>query len=262
MLASPRLRRRLLKVSVLVVALGAVAAAFVLWPNTADQGKYDSPLSNEPAVVPREPASVALSGAARAQALATARRFLRTAVVREHVAESFDLVHPDLRQGLTRKQWSTGEIPVTPYPVDAARWKLGYSQRDAVGLEVYLLPKAGTKVRAMVFDLQLKAAGSGQSRRWLVSSWAPRGGTAFAEPPVSPEREAAAREAQRRWDAVRLPLGWLLLPFGVLAAALSVPVFLGLRDRRRRGVAEKRFREHREQRLAARRGGDSEKQSS
>jgi hypothetical protein len=105
----------------------------------------------------------------------------------------------------------------------------------------------------MVFDLQLKAAGSGDTRHWLVSSWAPRGGTLNAEPPVSPRREAARREAQRRWDATRLPLGWLALPFGILAAALAVPIYLGVRDRRRRSTAEQRFQEHRAERLADRR---------
>ena len=85
-----------------------------------------------------------------------------------------------------------------------------------------------------------------------MSSWSPRGGGLFATPPQSPERVDAAARAQDGWDAARLPVGLLLLPVSVVAAAVALPLFLVLRERRRRGAAERSFSEHRAQRLGAR----------
>jgi hypothetical protein len=239
-------------VALLVALAAGVTVAVVAWPNTADPEKYASPVSREPAVVLETPESVTLGDHSRAAAVLTARRFLETAVLRRNVEDSWELVHPELRQGMTRAEWSTGDIPVTPYPVDSARWRLGYSHEREVGLEVYVLPKTGSEVRSMVFDLELKAAGRGSERRWLVSSWSPRGGTLFAAPPVPSERDAGERDAAARSDAARLPIAWLLLPLGFFAAVLCVPLLLGLRERRRRRVAERLSREHRDRWLAAR----------
>jgi hypothetical protein len=248
MLASPRLRRRLFKLTLLVAVVGGVAGSFVLWPNTADRSTIDAPLSDEPAVVAVEPPSVRLTPAAREAALATAKRFVGTAVARENVEDSWALVHPSLRQGLTRREWSTGDIPVTPYPVDSARWRLGYSAQNAVGLEVIVLPKAGSELRSMVFDLELKALGTGSGRRWLVSSWAPHGAAGAVAAPRSPQREAAVRAERERWERLRLPVAWLLLPVAIVGGLLAVPVTLRVRDRRRDRRGELKARAHREAR--------------
>jgi len=189
---------------------------------------------------------VPLSRQTRGAALATAQRFLTTAVARRRVGESWTLVHPSLRQGLTRREWSSGNIPVVPYPVDSARWRLGYSQRDAVGLEVYLRPTAGSSVRPMVFDLELRALRVEGRRRWLVSSWSPRGGSLAAQAPASPEREAALREATREREGFALGAGWLFAPFVVILSVLLVPVYLLVRDRRRGIRAEREFTQQRE----------------
>jgi hypothetical protein len=225
-----------------------VAGSFVLWPNTADRSTFESPLSDEPAVIAEEPRSVPLTAAAREAALATARRFVGTAVVRENVEDSWALVHPNLRQGMTRREWSTGDIPVTPYPVDSARWRLGYSAPGLVGLEVVVLPKAGSDLRSMVFDLELRAHGTGAQRRWLVSSWAPHASPSNIAPPDSRQREAAARAEEERWERLRLPVAWLLLPVVIVAGLLAVPLVLRIRDRRRERRGELRARAHREAR--------------
>jgi len=50
--------------------------------------------------------------------------FVRTAVRRQDLGASWPLVHPALKQGLSRKQWLTGAIPVVasvagnPVPID------------------------------------------------------------------------------------------------------------------------------------------------
>jgi hypothetical protein len=190
--------------------------------------------------------AVSLTGEARAAVLDVAQRFVTSAVVRSRVGTSWELAHPELRQGLTRREWSTGEIPVVPYPVDSARWRLGYSYADRVGLEVYVLPRRGARVRAMLFDMELKPVGSGDRRRWRVSSWAPRAsGPGQPPPPPSPERVAAERRAVEEAEENTLGAAWLLAPVAAFLGVLALPLFLGLRDRRRDRRGERRHAGHR-----------------
>lgn len=117
------------------------------------------------------------------EARRVAGRFILTAVARRNLGESYDLVGPQLKGGLTRAQWLKGEIPVVPYPVNLVHltpMKVDYSYKDHALLEVALLPKAGTKVngaklKPQLFYLELQAFGKGQGRHWLVTSWVPRG---------------------------------------------------------------------------------------
>jgi len=243
-LDSPRLRRRLLGGGVVVGVMAALVATALIWPNTAER-QPEQPLSGGGVTRTAPPASVQLSRQTRGAALATAQRFLTTAVKRRRVGASWQLVHPSLRQGLTRREWSSGNIPVIPYPVDSARWRLGYSQRDAVGLEVYLQPTAGSSVRPMVFDLELRALRVEGRRRWLVSSWSPRGGSMAAQAQASPERETALREATREREGYSLGAGWLFAPFVAILSVLLVPAYLLVRDRRRGIKAERESSRHR-----------------
>jgi hypothetical protein len=244
-LSSPRLRRRLLWAGTGVVAAGAVALAVVLWPRAKEEPVAAPPGTDIVLEVSAEAPEVPLTAETRAAVLDVAQRFLTSAVVRERLAASWELAHPDLRQGLTRREWTAGDIPVVPYPVDTARWRLGYSQQGIVGLEVYVLPKAGSRIRPMVFDMEVKASGSGAARRWLVSNWAPRvnpGGPAPPEP--SPERLAAERAAQEQADENTLGAAWLLAPVAAFLCVLALPVVLALRDRRRDRLGERLHAQH------------------
>jgi hypothetical protein len=219
---------------------GAAVLAFALWPR-AEPERPPVDAAGPVLEASAEPPEIPLTAAARADVLAVAQRFLTSAVVRDGVSDSWELTHPELRQGMTRQQWESGDIPVVPYPVDTARWRLGYSQEGVVGLEVYVLPQDGSRVRPMVFDMEVKAEG----RRWLVSNWAPRvtpGGRAAPEP--SPERVAAERAAQAQADDNALGATWLLAPIAAFLLVLVLPFGLGLRDRRRGRRGERRYAEH------------------
>lgn len=74
----------------------------------------------KPAVTAERQQPVKLDPAARQ----VADKFILTAVARKNLGEAYELTHPDLRQGLTKQQWLTGNIPVQYYPADAARWEL------------------------------------------------------------------------------------------------------------------------------------------
>ena len=113
-----------------------------------------------------------------ARALATARRFIQTAVLRSDVAASWKLATPKERGGLTRAQWSTGDIPVVPYPrkgFSGARFKIVRSRQHDILIQV-LLTSHTLGVPPSVDFLEMVPSGD----RWLVSYWAPRG----VNPPV------------------------------------------------------------------------------
>ena len=86
-------------------------------------------------------------------------RFIQTAVARENLEEAWTLVGPNLRGGLTRAQWVTGKNPVVPYPIDkleVAPYKVDASYTKSALIEVALVPRKDSGVRAQVFFLELR----------------------------------------------------------------------------------------------------------
>jgi len=164
--------RRSLTLSSGLILVAGVVAFTVAW--VGDTGKsQETPLSNEPAQVFTPRQQIPLDAEARR----VAGRFILTAVAREDLGASYELVHPELRQGLTKKEWLTGNIPVVFYPakeIGQARFKVDESYPDEAILEVALLPKDETKVKPQVFFIGLKKAGKGGAARWQVNYWVPR----------------------------------------------------------------------------------------
>ena len=139
-----RKRRRehvALGVAGLLLLVGVVAAAVVFLPN---RNAAPETVSTLPAQVPKTEAAAPLAPAARQ----VAGRFVLTAVARKNLAETYDLVGPNLRGGLTRKEWLTGNIPVIPYPIQSLRlapFKIDYSHKSDALIEVALLAEAGCR---------------------------------------------------------------------------------------------------------------------
>ncbi len=148
----------------------AVALALVFGPNTnAPEERFSSTPAEEPAPQVKAP----LPQEARRVAV----RFIQTAVARENLEEAWMLVGPTLRGGLTRKEWLTGDNPVVPFPIDkleVAPYKVDESYETSALLEVALLPRKGSGVRAQVFFLGLTKVGTGTQARWVVDNWVPR----------------------------------------------------------------------------------------
>ena len=169
-MAAPRTRRRV----AWVLTGGAVCAAVVLL--LALGPNKDAPkerISNVPAQEPERQVKAPLPKEARQVAV----RFIQTAVARENLEEAWALVGPNLRGGLTKKEWLTGNNPVVPYPIDkldVAPYKVDESFETSALIEVALLPRKGSGVRAQVFFLGLKKVGSGPRARWVVDNWVPR----------------------------------------------------------------------------------------
>jgi len=110
-------------------------------------------------------------------------RFILTAVARKHLEEAWTLVGPNLKGGLSKKEWLTGNNPVVPFPIDdlqLASYKIDYSHKDSALLEVMLLPRKNARVGAQTFFLEVKKVGTGANARWVVDNWVPRGSAVIA----------------------------------------------------------------------------------
>jgi hypothetical protein len=241
LLRSPRFRRRLLKAGLVVVAFGAAATVSIVFWNTGRE-LPDTPLSTEPETVAPTPRNIRLTKAEHDAAIHAAARFVATAVRREHTGDSWELVTPALRQGMTRAQWAKGNIPVQYYPVDAARWKMDYSYDEELGLEVYVLPDKGEQLRPMVFTITMKPLVSHGQRRWLVDSFAPTAQGIGQSPPAAAATPAPRPQATTQ---PRAPLGavWLAVPGLLVLSVVLVPTVIALRERRRTRRAERDYRD-------------------
>jgi hypothetical protein len=169
--ASRRGRRTAFWVGLAVLVTGVAAATIAFFGDTGT--KVPETKSNVPATLYTPRKQVPLDKAARR----TAGRFLLTAVPRKNLAESYELTHPELRQGLSLKEWLTGNIPIQYYPADnleVATFKVDESYTDEAIIEVALLPKKGEKIKPQIFYIGLKKVGSGPAAEWKVNYFAPR----------------------------------------------------------------------------------------
>jgi hypothetical protein len=165
--SSPRAQRALYWVSGIVFLAGVVAIITVY----ATRGNSTPAAVNNPG--PSQPVSTPPKTVkASTDALGVARKFLETAVVRKNLAESYNLVGPSLKSGITLKQWKTGNNTVVPYP--AANTKttalvVKASNPNNLLLQVALVPPPHSKVKPQAFSLGLNKLGG----RWLVTSFTP-----------------------------------------------------------------------------------------
>ena len=165
-LASPRTQRRLLVLAALVLAAGIAGVLIVFLRDTGH--KLNAPISTVPVDVVKTPKKAPLPEEARL----VAGRFVLTAVQRKNLPEAWKLIGPGIRQGMTYKEWLTGNIPVVPFlgEISLAPIKVDLSSKNYALVEIILLPKA-KNVKPEIFTLELIAVGNGEQRRWVVNSW-------------------------------------------------------------------------------------------
>ncbi len=221
-LRSRRRRRRLLWLAALAVVAGGASAVGVLYTDTGEKG-IAKPRPGQPQRVARPRKTVPFAPE-EADVRRAAAAFVETAVFRRHLERSYDLVVPSRHDGLSRKQWARGNIPVVPYPpelVSSIRWKLDYSYEHVVGLKLAFLPPATARARAQVFDIELTERGAGSHRRWLVDSWTPAGG------PYTVSVPRGAPAAASSPSKARLGRAWLLVPLALIGGTIVlVPAWL------------------------------------
>jgi hypothetical protein len=214
---------------VLAAAAGATLLG-VFYPNTGH--RQPETFSKGPVqLVAPLPESVPFAKGDRAAVEVVVGGFIESAVLRDHPERSYDLADVGLRQGMSRAEWRTGNIPIVPFPreqLQLVRWRLDYSFRDRVGLKVALQPRPRATVGGLVFNMELHAIGQGKGRHWLVDDWTPAspGGAA---PSASSGRNGInlAPVAGAKPGA---SAAWLLIPVGLLFGGVVLfPLGLALR---------------------------------
>jgi hypothetical protein len=200
------------------------------YTNTAPK---EEQVTNEPGVAaPVLPKTVKFRRETRQRALNVAADFVGTAVVRKHLAHAWKITGANVKQGQSFKEWMTGDISVVPYPVDFAKWKLDYSYANEVGLKVALFPKRGSKLKAAVFDLDVKHIGPSDGGRWLVDYFGPSAarfaGSRTGGGGSGTTLGVAAIDLPEDGTKGRLSATWLVLPLGILGLIVIIPLAIGL----------------------------------
>lgn len=237
-LASPRRRRRLARASVLVLA--AAAAAFGVSRLTLNQSVHTTEVFEPGKPVTTEQKPVRLPRSDRQKIGRTIVAFVRNGVAQRNPAAVYDLVTPNFRGGTKREQWRKGTSPVYSYPAVtrsvAKQWRVDYSYRGDVGVALMLSSTRPKKVGQIIFHAELLKRGGS----WLVDSFTPV--ATFTPIGVGRQHETGPADftggsrAELRAEHAALKPLWIVVPTGILALILLVPlsffVVSRVRDRR------------------------------
>ena len=154
--ASPRKRRRLMKVGVVVLAVLVVAVLTAIFKRPSNDAP-SSPQSAGSTYV--EDAPVRLTPAMRKEINETLVEFVPAAVLRQDTQRAYELSTPNLRAGASHDEWERGEIPVFPAYVHPpyTGWNLNYSIKDNVNFDLMLkTTKREKQVSAYSYNVDLK----------------------------------------------------------------------------------------------------------
>jgi len=172
-LSSPRFRRRLGWLAILVLVAGLITLAATKYANTGASNA--TPLIDKPATVYRIPARMHLSKQDRNDLFDVTSRFVRTAVARKHLDSAWNMLGPELKAGQTHKSWDTGFNNVVPFKADGiGLFSILYAYQNDVAIDTGLVSGKGSGWAAKTFTIELKRY-PGQPHHWLVASWVPKG---------------------------------------------------------------------------------------
>jgi hypothetical protein len=228
LLSSPRKRRRAARAGVVLAAAGCAVLIGFLWPNTGTKEAKFQP--GKPKIVHEEPPSSPLSKADLASSRKMVDVFVTSAVLRLQLDRAYDIVTPQMRQGMTRTEWKTEDNPVIPFPARdfvLAKSKLSYSHGNVARYDVAMLARPRGQTPSGIFSIELHALRRGGHRQWLVDYWQPLGG-GISTPPV-PRANPLSLRNQTSATAQPLSTSWVLVPLAVLSLIVLLPVGLGVR---------------------------------
>jgi hypothetical protein len=169
-----RVTKALPYLAALVFVAGGVAFLIAYFGNTSNV-THPGTRPGQPVDASKNPPTVPVPKGAQA----VAGKYVISAMTRQNLPLSWKLTHPSLRAGYTYKQWLTGNIPIQFFPPKAfaaASYKVEWSHPNDVLLNVYVFAKPKLAKLSQAFFIELKPAGTGASKRWLVSYVAPSGG--------------------------------------------------------------------------------------
>src|SRR4051794_22496043 len=179
--SSPRFQRYMLWFGVVVLAVGAAVLVAVIMG-----GQSGAPVKNDKGFHPTLPAKSTPLRNSDGVLIKTytqldpkirdaVKTFIGTAVARQHVDQSWNVVAPTLKAGYTPAQWKKAvDLPVVPYPgvdTEHVQYYLDYASTKEILVEVGLAGKKGVSTRPVTFQLGLEPA---NKHHWLVDYWMPR----------------------------------------------------------------------------------------
>ncbi|HSP74231.1 MAG TPA: hypothetical protein VLN26_17800 [Gaiellaceae bacterium] len=169
---SPRKRRRLAYAGSAALAISLIALVSAVIGNSS--GPKEAPIHEGQKAQVYEGATPRRATAAEKHAAAKVlTAFAASAIPRRHLAISWELATPHMREGTTREEWLAGSLPVVPYP--AARFgSIGLTFKGAyvggvIDYDVLVLPrtKGGQQ---QVYSCELRNLAEG----WRVDFCYPR----------------------------------------------------------------------------------------
>lgn len=218
-----------------------VTGAIALLPSSGKRLKISTAPKGTRVQVIRIPHAVPMTAARKRAIGVLLDAFVPAAVERRDPLRALKLVTPAFRAGVSRDEWSRGNLPVLPYDTEGSHfpWTLGYSFPREISADVLLHPAPSEQLGAIAFTAVFKQ----QGKRWLIDSFVPAASFAprhkapriLAQPDFTPSMTTNGRRA-------RLDATWLLVPVAFLALIVLVPVGIGLAKWRR---ARKAWREYR-----------------
>jgi hypothetical protein len=168
-LNSPRAQRRLLLISggVLLIGLIVFLSAVVFRGSSG----IHSPITTLPA----KSAPKLVKAPPDPKAFTVARKFIETAVLRKNLDAAYPIVNPEIKGGLSKKAWESGNIPVIGYPAGNAKtaaFTVLWSYKTQLMTVVDLVAQRGAHVRPhLPFFLGLVRAHNKPKGQWLVNYW-------------------------------------------------------------------------------------------
>jgi len=246
-LHSYRWRRRLAWIGGLAVVLVGVAIAAVLLPGSP-KNEESAPSGNTPAQTVAIQKPTRVTAAERRAVDRTLGAFVRAAVTRDNPAAAWDLVTEDMKGGVTRKEWNSGQLPVAPFPAKVPKrlsWNVASSYADDLTLDLLLQPRAGAKGGAIAFSVEMQRPKG--SKRWLVASMVPEhifspAPTPTAKPAATTPNSKPVAAPENPFAHGSLSLWWLVVPAALLALIVLIPVGVLLNNGRRNRAIEREYR--------------------
>jgi hypothetical protein len=213
---SYRRRRRLIALSVVAVVAAVAVASTLLLPHGQKPDHSASPVPPAETAPPKPPRPVHLTRADRASLRSTIALFVKTAVARHHPEQAWPIVAPSLREGMTKRQWRTGNIPVVPYPATGILLLNVESldKRSAL-IEVLLASPPKANLVRKTFQIQLKRDGHAP-HGWAVAGWVPEGVSESQDVVDQPHTPAAADI----YHPTRYSSMWVVALLGLFVGAL------------------------------------------
>jgi hypothetical protein len=230
-LASPRRRRKALRLGIALAAAGAVALGVTTLSSNGSERK--EVFDNRPVKYFKPQKQIRLTVEDRRAIDAVIGRFVSAGVERRDPLAAYALSTRALRRSATRAEWRRGALPVMPYKAAGPPgWHLDYAYPGDAVIDVVLRPaKDEPTKRAIIYTAELKR----ERNRWLVESMVPSAtfgdGTVYSRVDMGPQAVASAPAK------ARLSKSWIYVPIGLIAGlVLLVPAGIGagawLRNRR------------------------------